>query len=293
MDIKEKIYFGVPTPETVEYDKIYSYDSNVVNPAELFSCYLFNRGGREDAIQKHVNEIADAIVKNGGMEKMPPIVVDINTLQIPDGNCRFNAMKKIIANKLLDHVVLRVIYEYITPEDFDKRVIELNQGQKSWSTVDFIYNYSLRGNENYTRFIEFCESEETLKKKDGTINPRYAGAALCKSPNELKNSKLMLTDAEVEIGRMIIHEAEIIRDKINVAGDRKANGGGWYESFLQGWAQFRPYLIKEEIPFKLYLRGIQHQVAANKRENPVPYGSNRKFEWFSFFNNTLVFEFKK
>jgi len=284
-NIKEE-QFGVPRVDAVEFEKIYSYDSNVINPSELFYPYLLNRGGRDDAIQKHVNEIADAIIQNGGMNKMPPIIVDINTLQIIDGNCRFKAMIKVLEKGVLDNIILRVIYENVSEEYFDKRVIELNQGQKPWGVLDFIYSYSLRNNENYTRLIDFCKSEDTLHKND-TINPRYAAAALRKSINDLKNSKLELTDEEIEVGRQVIQEADEIRKKFSE--DSKANGGGWYEAYLKAWAEIRPSL--GDISFKDYLRAIKHQIDYNKRNNEVPYGSNKKPAWFSFFSNTLRYEF--
>lgn len=285
MNREIKSHFGVPTKDNVDYSKIYSYESNVINPNELFSKYLLNRGGREDAITKHVQEIKDAIIKNGGMDKFPPITVDINTLQIIDGNCRFMAMSDVLNDGVLD-LALRVVYEDVSEEDFDQRVIELNQGQKSWGILDFIYNYSLRGNENYKRLIEFCESEPTLCKK-GTINPRYAGAALRKSVNDLKNSKLELSAEEVEIGKKVIEEAALIRKKFSE--DEKANGGGWYEPYIRAWAEFRDNL--GDISFKDYLRSIKKQVEGNKRNNPVPYGSNKKPLWYSFFSNTLRYEF--
>lgn len=282
-----KIDFGVPTLETVDYDKIYSYDSDVISPSELFYPYLINRGGREDAIQKHVDEIAEVIIKNGNMDKFPPIIVDINTLQILDGNCRFKAMIKVLEKNALENIKLRVIYEDVAEEDFDNRVIELNQGQKSWSLLDFIYNYSLRGNENYKRLIDFCKSEDTLHKVDGTINPRYAAAALVKPINDLKNSKLELTNEEVEVGKLVTQEAAEIRKKFS--DDAKANGGGWYEPYLKAWAEIRPCL--GDIPFKNYLRAVKHQIDCNKRDNAVPYGSNKKPAWYSFFSNTLRMEF--
>lgn len=282
---EKKFIFGVPTKDNVDYSKIYSYESSVINPNELFSKYLLNRGGRENATAKHVLEMKNVIIKNGGMDKFPPITVDINTLQIIDGNCRFMAMSDALDDGVTD-LVLRVVYEDVSEEDFDERVIELNQGQKSWSLLDFIYNYSLRGNENYKRLIEFCESEPTLCKK-GVINPRYAGAALCKSVTVLKNSKLELTDEEVEIGHKVVEEAALIRKKFSE--DENANGGGWYEPYLRAWAEFRPVL--GDISFKDYLKAAKRQIDGNKRNNPVPYSSNKKPLWYSFFSNILRFEF--
>lgn len=288
MDRKSKTYFGVPTKENVDFTKIYVFDTNTINPKELFSPYLKNRGGREDAIAKHVQEIRDGILKDGGMDNIPPIIVDINTLQIVDGNCRFNALLSILNDELLDSVKLRVIFENISEESFDERVIQYNMGQKSWTTVDFIYNYKLRGYDSFDRLIKFCESDDTLHTKDGKINPRYAAAALKVSANDLKKPTLSITDDEIEIGSKVIREASEIR--LRFSSDIKANGGGWYEPYLRAWAEFRDLL--GDISFKEYLKAVTNTVKNRKRDNPVPYGSNKKSEWFNFFSGILTREFK-
>jgi hypothetical protein len=291
MERNAKIYFGVPTKDgenRVDYAKIYVFNTNTINPKELFSPYLKNRGGREDAIAKHVQEIRDGILKDGGMDNIPPIIIDINTLQIVDGNCRFNALLSILNDELLDNIKLRVIFEDIPEENFDERVIQYNQGQKSWTTVDFIYNYKLRGYDSFDKLIKFCESDDTLHTKDGKINPRYAAAALRVSANDLKKSTLTITDADVELGRKVVYEAAEVRKKFSE--DAKANGGGWYEPYLRAWAEFRGGL--GEVSFKDYLRAVGNTVKNRKRDNPVPYGSNKKSEWFNFFSGVLLREFR-
>lgn len=280
-DLKEK--FGVPSISTVDYAHIYSYDAQEINPSELFNPYLNNRGGSSKAIDKHVLEIADAIKKNGNMDDVPPIIVDINTLTIADGNCRFNALLKVLSNNCEGHYVLRVMYENIPTERFDDRVIELNQGQKSWTTLDFIINLSKRGSESHKRLIEFCNSETTLHAPD-KIKPRYAAAALGISTSMLKKSSLVLTDEDVERGKKVAFEAAQIRSKFSE--DAKANGGGWYESYLAAWADFRSRI--ESVPFKDYLREVGIAAKSKKRDCPVPFGSNRKSDWSGFFSNVYT-----
>ena len=246
---------------------------------ELFIPYLKNRGGREDALAKHVQEIRDGILKDGGMDRIPPIYIDINTLQIADGNCRFNALLSILNDELLDNITLRVIFEDIPEESFDERVIQYNMGQKSWSTVDFIYNYMLRGYDSYKKLIDFCMSDDTLHTKDGKINPRYAAAALRVSANDLKKSTLNITDADIEIGHKVVQEAAEVRKKFSE--DAKANGGGWYEPYLRAWAEFRDSL--GGIQFGDYLKELNKTLKGRKTEVKVPYGSNKKADWNVFF----------
>lgn len=269
---------NVPLKGNVEYNRIYAFDATEVPVMEIFTRYLNNRGGREDAMEKHVKEIMEAIVKEGNMDKIPPIYVDINTNQIVDGNCRFKALSYILEQKLLNNLVLRVIYWDVPEDEFDDRVIQFNMGQQSWKLIDFIYNYSLRGYDSFTKLIEFCERNETLH--DGNkINPRYGAAALKISSSELKKNTLTITDEEITAGNETVFEASEIRKKFTT--DLKANGGGWYEPYLRAWAEFRTSL--GDITFKDYLRTVKLVVDTKKREVTVPYGSNKKQDWNTFF----------
>ena len=276
--------FNVPLKNNVEYSRIYSFDANVVPVREIFIRYLNNRGGREDAMEKHVREIMDAIVKEGNMNKIPPIIVDINTNQIVDGNCRFKALTYILDEGLLDDLILRVIYEDIPENEFDDRVIQFNMGQQSWKLIDFIYNYSLRGYDSFTKLIEFCERNESLH--DGNkINPRYGGAALKISSSELRKNTLVITDEDIRNGNDTVFEASEIRKQFTT--DLKANGGGWYEPYLRAWAEFRGEL--GNISFKNYLKEVSKSVKYRKREVTVPYGSNKKSDWNGFFRTVKTY----
>ena len=282
-------HFGVPTKENVDYFKIYVFNTSSVNPRELFTPYLKNRGGREESLEKHIQEIKDGILKEGGMDNFPPIVVDINTLQIVDGNCRFNALLSVLSDESLPNVALKVIFENVSSEDFDERVINYNQKQKSWTTVDFIYNYKLRGYDSFDKLIKFCESDDSLHTKDGKINPRYAAAALRVSAQDLKKTTLTLRDSDIDTGTKVVREAAEIRKKFSE--DAKANGGGWYEPYLRAWAEFRENL--GATPFENYLRAVRVTVQNRRRDNPVPYGSNKKSEWYNFFSGVLLRECRR
>ena len=276
--------FNVPLKNNVEYNRIYAFDAFEVPVLEIFTRYLNNRGGREDAMEKHVREIKDAIVKEGNMDKIPPIIVDVNTNQIVDGNCRFKALQYVLEEGTVEHPILRVIYEDVPQNEFDDRVIQFNMGQQSWKLIDFIYNYSLRGYDSFTKLIDFCNRNETLH--DGSkINPRYGAAALNIPPNDLKKNTLNITDEIVEIGNHVVFEAAEIRKQFST--DLKANGGGWYEPYLRAWAEFRSCL--GDITFKDYLREVRRTVQTRKRDVQVPYGSNKKSDWNGFFRTVKTY----
>lgn len=276
--------FNVPLKNNVEYNKIYAFDAFEVPVMDIFTRYINNRGGREDAMEKHVKEIKDAIVKEGNMDKIPPIIVDINTNQIVDGNCRFKALEYILEDGLIEHPILRVIYEDIPENEFDDRVIQFNMGQQSWKLIDFIYNYSLRGYASFTKLIEFCNRNESLH--DGKkINPRYGAAALKISTKDLNKVSLTISDEEIEAGNETVYEATEIRKQF--ASDLKANGGGWYEPYLRAWAETRSCL--GDISFKDYLKEVRKTVQTRKRDAEVPYGSNKKSDWVKWFRTVKTY----
>lgn len=272
--------YDVPTKDNVEYNRIYSFDACKVPVKDIFTKYFNNRGGREDSMSKHIKEIRDSIVKMGKMDTIPAITVDINTLQIADGNCRFSAVLDILEAGLLDSLNLRVIFEDIPEDEFDDRVIRLNMGQQSWSLLDFIYNYSRRGYESFTKLIKFCERYDSLHTANGkAINPRYGGAALKLPVSKLKKADLVITDEDIANGNHVVLEANEIRKLFS--SDLKANGGGWYEPYLRAWAEFRDCL--GEIPFDTYLREVKYTIKNRRRDVCVPYGSNKKQDWNQFF----------
>ena len=283
---------GVPSKETVDYDKIYRFNTSKFDVESIFKKYLINRGGEgvDRGLVKHIADLRKAIIGYGGdLSFLPPIIVDINTSVIVDGNCRFTAVIDLLNDGVYDEMDLRVIFEDINPEEFDKRVRELNEGQKGWTLNSFIYNFAAVGNDNYQKLIDFCKSDETLHKPDGTIIPRYGIAALNKRQSALKDGKLEISDIELATGSIIVREAKDIRAKI--CKNQKANGGGWYESYLQAWADFRNNEKGGlgKISFKDYLREVSITVKNRKRDVQVPYGSNRKQEWNSFFRTVKTY----
>lgn len=276
--------FNVPLKNNVEFNRIYAFNTVEVPVQDIFVKYFNNRGGREDALEKHIKDIKDAIVKKGDMNEIPPIIVDINTMQIADGNCRFNAVLDIMKEGLIDNLVLRVIFEDIPEGEFDDRVIKFNMGQQSWRLIDFIYNYSLRGQESFSKLIDFCNRNESLH--DGkTINPRYGGAALKIPTSKLKDINLVINDEDIKRGNEVVYEASEIRKKFS--SDLKANGGGWYEPYLRAWSEFRDNL--GDISFKDYLKEVNQTVKYRKREVDVPYGSNKKGDWNKFFRAVYTY----
>ena len=272
---------GIPTKQSVDYDKIYVFKASEHKLSEMFTRYEYNRGSMDsERIKLHIAKIANALMSPGGCRAMLPIVVDINTLIIADGNCRFSAALDCIANGNND-IFIKVIFEDIPEGKLDERVIELNTTSQSWTTLNFIKNFALRGLGSYKEFLEYCYSNPMLIGKNGAINPRYAIASLGLYSEKLKDPNLVISKETFEFGRMVLRFASDIVEILQKE----------YRSCtikLEGFLGSISYLLKEvddEIDYEIFIAELKKTVSSRKREVAVPIGSEKKREWNNFFNS--------
>lgn len=277
-------------PSTVDYNRIYCFNSKDFDFNEVFKKYFANRGGRDgdNGLAKHVQNIAQAIINDGGTDMFPPIIVDINTMQIVDGNCRFEAITKVIA-ETKTNLEMKVVFIDVPESEFDDYVIRYNEGHRNWTLLDYIYNLEKRGVSSLTKFIEFCERNVGLyDEKKNNINPRYGAAALGISQSSLKKRDFILTDEEVAHGEVVAKEANMMRALFS--SNPKANGGGWYEPYLRAYSEFRfKDNVLGNIPFDTYYRKMKSMLKNAQRKANVPYGSNKKSDWNGFFRNIKTY----
>ena len=274
---EERVGMGIPTVSSVRLDQIYSYDSSRVNVKDLFTIYENNRGGMLKQLQGHIDGMVKSIAE-GRFRWFPPIVVDINTLVIVDGNCRYTAVMKSLENNVVDNLVLRVEYIDVPKDELDKLVIAYNTTSKSWTTANFIYNFSKRGIQSFTKLIDFCNESEYLHDKNGKIKPRYAAAILGKPDDSLKDTQMTLTDEEVVAGKEALKEAISIKKLI----DKKNHDsiGCWMEPFFRTWIEFKnDYLQEKNVSFETYIETMKTKL----KQTEIPYRSCKKTSWKTWF----------
>lgn len=294
MDYKERLALGVPTIENVDYDRIYRFSSNDYDLEQVFTPYLNNRGKsaeRSDTkgLEKHIDEIGAAILKNGGMEGFLPIIVDIKSLVIADGNCRWDAAISLLREGLLKSITIKVMFMDIPDEKFDDYVIILNTTPKSWTVNDYVYNYAGRNPDGaHAKLIKFCEAHDSLKKSNnGGITPRYAVGILNKPTSVLKSNKFELNDDELTTAECRLSEAESVRAALMKNKDVKANGGGWFEAYLKAWAEFR--VDHPDVNMTKFVQEVKESIKNRKTKVAIPYGSNKKRDWITLFCAVLAY----
>jgi hypothetical protein len=292
MDNKLREMLGVPTKENVDYDRIYKFDGSIFDAkkqASVFNIYEHNRGSMDsERIKIHIADIAKAFKTENGCDMMPPILVDINTLIIVDGNCRFSAFCNCLSEGLKD-LYIKVIFEDIKKEKIDERVIELNTTQQSWTTINFINNFAERDKGSFRKFRDFCMSHALLSSKNGSFNPRFAIASLGISSSQLKNPNLTITDEQFKFGELVLSFASEIK---GILTKEFPGTGIRLEAMLSSLQMFINDNINE-IERNSFMKELKDIVTRKKRQIAIPIGSDRKGDWTNFFNSVYVFYIKE
>lgn len=220
--------FHIPTKDEVDYNKIY-----LTNRTDLFGYFDKNRR----VVKRTVYELIDSYNQIG--EFLSPIVVDINTLNIVDGQHRINALEKILRTK--PEAYIKVVFMDVPmDEKIRDRVIKEFQTGKHWSMKD--YEESLLKSENgaMTQIKEFGE-EHTLtqrKNKKGEItgfNSKYTYAVIFG-----RNIKNDIIEGNIVLTKETLKKAEIVHEELrNIVMACGMTVGAWFESFAWAWNEIR------------------------------------------------------
>lgn len=129
--------------------------------------------GNRSIKQERVNQIAQAF-KNG--EFIPPIIVSVPSREITEGNHRFKAALKCLAEGI--PFKLRV-YLYKDDNALDT-ARTINNTQKRWTANDRLRSYVFEGRESYVLLKKFMDqSTEFFKKGRGNDSEYRITPALC------------------------------------------------------------------------------------------------------------------
>lgn len=287
MTRQEKANFNVPMPEDIDFRKDYVYDTNDVHPTELFTPYPFNRGGHN--MKSHIIALAKAIVADGGYQNFDHILVNSDTLEIIDGNCRFAAICYIMENGLLPNVSYTVMYRKCDGQNEMHRLVRnVNSGQQGWSLRCYVDHFNMIGTESHVKLVDFCRSEDILHKADGSPIPTYAAACIGVDRNKLKLETLVVTDEMIETGRQRLHESLELLGKLGVEDVGAA--GGWVEGFMRGWSIFRRE--HKNIDLDKYFRKFDSVSKSKKKSSSIPHGTARAGSWADFFRIVMSYYVK-
>lgn len=284
--------YGIPTKETVDYGRVYSYDLRQFDYTQFFKEYELNRGGNMKRVNSHIQKMTSDII-HSGTKYFDPVRVDINTLTIIDGNCRMRAFRNVfnILSNTPDvqvDVILNVIY-IDAPEHQIKEAIQGIQNNKSWSQIDFFNLNCLDNNENYKRFLKFCDEIGYVNKRTNEPNLRYAGALFGFPHSVFKNGNLKFTESDYEEGVRRAREVGELLSTI-VPDIDNGRGYGWMEAFIKGYVEFMKEYDKGVFnDFDKFMKSIRYVLEKKKKLCPAPYGATKFGLWLSFFDRAATF----
>lgn len=220
----------------VDFDKIYHF-GKMDEPC--FGKFEFNR----DVRASHIKEIAKGILNESGMENFPPIVVDASTMNILDGQHRYEAVKQLWEQGY-DYTI-PVIFKDLAgwSEDEEKfLIVTLNNNSKGWGNTDYAGSLSKLGNEAVATLTDFAATHllchnELKSGKVGKLKLRYAGAFI-KGRNvdvliKKEGNDFTITDKELENAEACYKEIEALMPCLH----RRMNS--WFEQMVNAWFRVR------------------------------------------------------
>ena len=198
---------------------------------------------------------------------MMPIVVNINTNNILDGQHRHKSYIDLMeAGELPKDYLLGVMYVSV-PEEFELEAIErINNNDKSWTLGDFVKRHS--DDDSYNKLIQFCLSHSLTCDNNGP-KIRYGSAmATGKScTNILKRGEFYATDADFERAEQVHDEMLQIIEALG-----KEKRGSYLESLATTWIRFR-----DHYDFATWM----NEFNTNKKYSKMP--SNNGKQWDTLF----------
>lgn len=261
----------IPSKENVEYNKVYEF--NDVSVIRKFVFDERNRDLSQKSNERHWKEIQRSIEK-GKAQYLPPILVDINTLTIVDGQNRTKAIMEAIMNG--KDATLKVIFNNVKN---DKELIDTiksmnsNNGVKTWSINDHIHCSITSGNESLLKIMDFAREHKIGPKGDmGNISVIQCLIFGKRVVNEINNNTLVVTDEQIEKAENLYKKMELI---INALGFTVLNfqlGEGLAGALYQIYNDDELVKKMKIIGFEKFLKYIS--------KNPI-VGVRGKNDWFN------------
>lgn len=196
--------------------------------AKTFKLNKKNRPCNKSHVARVKKEMLDCLAI------MPPIVVNVVTNNIVDGQHRHKAYVELMeSGELPEDSLLGVKYVSIPEENELEAIKRANNNSKSWTLENFVDSNS--GKESYDKLIDWCKTH-TLTCEKGVAKVRY-GSAIIKGKGctqILKNDTFTASDEEFQRAEDVHNEMIQIIEALG-----KEKKGSFLESLATTWITFR------------------------------------------------------
>ena len=278
----------IPTKENVEFDRIYFFDDIKL----VIDKFTFVEGNRSiTKLTKTGKEKPDAIVKDlvkqilEGEYKgkyIAPIRIDINTLEIEDGQHRYMAFLEAWGKGSKEK--MKVIFEEFPETAKQKlKVISDIQNQKAWTIKDFAHLNMTLQDENTLKFNDFAINHPLcMNKYKNNINNRYTCAFLfgTDKTNKIVKNELIVTDEILEDGHKLYEE---VNKFVNIM---KCEISTWFEAFVKAWYEIRHRECYNAMIYEIGFTTVITEFEKIISENGISLFT-KKEDWIKLFDNVI------
>lgn len=258
----------IPTKENVDYGMIYMFnDPDVI---KSFNFYGENRKIRKD----NVKSLKRAMLNNDGygMQFIPPIVVDINTMWIIDGQNRYVAFKEALASGVNGY--LRVIFADV-PLEYVSTLVKVYQDGKAWCAKDYFHRAKMHGVTACDAIEKWCMEHPELCMEKMECNRSYAMGFIYgrRVEKEVKDFSLTVTEEQLKYADKIYEE---VLGMINAIGYKKH---AYVETMAQAWFNIRKdsdeNSLIDEMGMEFIYDNIYEEMAAFQPVTKLKVWSNK------------------
>ena len=264
----------VPTVDNVDYDLIYHYTS----PEVIQKTFKFNKENRDvyvDNIKRIKRQIKD---KEIGGKFIPPILVDVKTKEILDGQNRYQAF--IEAASEGHDIDLRVEYTSV-PNDYSTKLIGILQTGKKWQNRDYFHRAKKHGVVACSVLEDWCRSHAELCMDKNDCNRSYGMAFVWgkRMDKEVKDFTLTVNQDQLKYAEQIYKETYGIMKSM---GYKRA---AFMEGMVHAWYEIRKdkstnYLI-DTMGMDYVYNNIYREISDFQVSN------TKKKEWLGKFHQAI------
>jgi hypothetical protein len=167
----------------------------------------YNRGIDKKHVEQMKNKLMDSPLK----KFVCPIIVNLTTGNIIDGQHRATAFCEMIENgSISTSSTIDVIYKEMHFEDEIRYIDSVNSDVKNWQLTDAVNSKAKQNIDSYKMLLEFCKTHSLCHANNGTPKATYASIIIL---GKRPPSKL-LRGGDVNFSKEQVEKAHYIHDEM-------------------------------------------------------------------------------
>lgn len=228
---------------------------------------------------QNVNDLRKTLFKDGEWQGLQPIMVNVNTNNILDGQNRRELFFRLIDEGKIDPAKTELYIEYVqmSYEEETQYIIDL-QKSKNWQTEDFCRLQIIAGNKDIATLKKFCDESiicAATTKNGKLISRAYRLANIIltgdRNENHIRQGKVHITKDDLVNGKIM--QDEMVK-LLNALQLNPLMGRSGLEGLAGSWRKIRKYKYSVDDYVKEFTRG-----GTEPQDNPYIYGPKTNKTW--------------